>query len=259
MGILNLTPDSFVGSTRIGSVGEALRKAERMLEYGAAILDVGGASTRPGAGEVPLEEEKKRAVLTIEALHQRFPEVLISVDTWRAAIAKEAVECGASIVNDISAGRLDNEMLATVAGLQVPYILMHMQGTPKTMQRAPTYTDALAEVVKFLSERLDAARKAGIADVVIDPGFGFGKNREHNFSLLKGIPAMKQLGVPVLAGVSRKRMINEVLGTLPEDALNGTTVLNTLALRNGADILRVHDVREAMDAVMLCRAYNEAP
>lgn len=259
MGILNLTPDSFVGSTRLGSVDQALRQAEQMLDEGAQILDVGGASTRPGADEVPPDEEKRRVVPTILALHQRFPDVLISVDTWRADVAREAVGAGASLVNDISAGRLDPAMLPTVAQLHVPYILMHMQGTPRTMQLAPSYHDVLAEVVAFLSERLEVARQAGIADVVIDPGFGFGKNKEHNFSLLKGLSAMKALGVPVLAGVSRKRMINEVLGTRPEEALNGTTVLNTLALQGGADILRVHDVRPAMEALRLLQTFEAAP
>lgn len=259
MGILNLTPDSFVGSSRLGSLDQALTLAARMLEDGASILDVGGASARPGASEVPLDEELKRVIPAIEALHKRFPTAIISVDTWRASVATEAVAAGASIINDISAGRLDGDMLHAVKELRVPYILMHMQGTPRTMQRAPTYTDVLREVVAFLSAGVQRARAAGIADIVIDPGFGFGKDRMHNFTLLKGIPAMKQLGVPVLAGLSRKSMINEVLGTVPENALNGTTVLNTLALQNGADILRVHDVREAMEAVRLSRAYGEAP
>ena len=254
MGILNLTPDSFHAESRQASLKDALRTAERMLSEGAAILDVGGASSRPGSREVPLEEERERIIPVIKALHGRFPEAVISIDTWRAPIAEEAVDAGASMVNDISAGLMDPAMLTTVARLHVPYVLMHMQGSPRTMQQEPSYSDVLAEVVKFLSERLRAARQAGIADVVIDPGFGFGKDRDHNFTLLKGLPAIKQLGVPVLAGLSRKRMINEVLGTRPREALNGTTVLNTLALLNGADILRVHDVRPAMEAIKLLQA-----
>lgn len=254
MGILNLTPDSFHHESRQATVEDALRTAERMLSEGAAILDVGGASSRPGSREVPLEVERERVIPLITELHARFPEALISIDTWRAAIAEEAVHAGASMVNDISAGLMDPDMFATVARLQVPYVLLHMQGTPRTMQHAPTYSDVLAEVVKFLSERLLAARQAGIADVVIDPGFGFGKDKDHNFALLKRLPAIKQLGVPVLVGLSRKRMINEVLGTRPADALNGTTVLNTLALLNGADILRVHDVRPAVESIKLVQA-----
>lgn len=255
MGILNLTPDSFYSESRQASVEDALRAAERMLSEGASIIDVGGASSRPGSLGVPLEEERIRTIPLIKALHGRFPETVISIDTWRASIAEEAVGVGACMVNDITAGLMDPDMLATVARLRVPYVMMHMQGTPRTMQQAPAYRDVLAEVVKFLSERLLAARQAGIADVVIDPGFGFGKDRDHNFTLLKGLPAIKQLGVPLLAGLSRKRMINEVLGTRPAEALNGTTVLNTLALLNGADILRVHDVRPAMEAIKLLAAY----
>lgn len=256
MGILNMTADSFHHESRQASVDDALRTAERMLAEGASVIDVGGASSRPGSVEIPLEEERKRVIPVVKALHDRFPEAMISIDTWRAAIAGEAVDAGASMVNDISAALMDPAMLTTVAGLHVPYVLMHMQGTPRKMQHAPFYKDVLAEVVKFLSERLHAARQAGIADVVIDPGFGFGKDRDHNYALLRGLPAIKQLGVPVLVGLSRKRMINEVLGTRPEEALNGTTVLNTLALLNGADILRVHDVRPAMEAVKLLEAWD---
>lgn len=256
MGILNLTPDSFHAGSRLASPDDAIRTAERMLTEGAAILDAGGSSSRPGSLPVPLEEERKRVIPAIKALHTHFPEAVISIDTWRASIAAEAVDAGASLVNDISAGLMDPDMLATVARLRVPYVLMHMRGDPRTMQHAPAYADVLAEVVKFLSARLRAARQAGIADVLVDPGFGFGKDRGHNFALLKGFPAIKQLGVPVLAGLSRKRIINEVLGTRPVEALNGTTVLNTLALLNGSDILRVHDVGPAVEAVKLLRVYG---
>lgn len=256
MGILNRTPDSFLGASRLDSVEQVLQLAGTMLAEGADILDLGGASSRPGAEEVPLEEERRRVLPAIEALRVRFPEALISVDTWRAAVAAEAVEAGADLVNDISAGSLDPDMFARVATLGVPYIMMHMQGRPRTMQQAPFYRDVVAEVVHYLSERLLAARHAGIADLVVDPGFGFGKTAAHNYALLRGLPALKQLGVPVLAGLSRKRMINEVLGTTPAEALNGTTVLNTLALQQGAALLRVHDVRPAVEAVRLLRAFH---
>lgn len=256
MGILNTTPDSFFGPSRRPAVDEALRAAERMLADGADILDVGGASTRPGATDVPEEEELRRVAPVVAAIAGRFPGTLISVDTWRTRVAEAAVHEGAALVNDIGAGLLDAAMLPAVAKLRVPYILMHMQGTPRTMQHDPRYADVSAEVARFLSERMLAARAAGIADVIIDPGFGFGKTTAHNLELLRNIPRLKALGVPVLAGVSRKRMINEVLGVRPEEALNGTTVLNTVALLNGADILRVHDVREAVECVRLVRALN---
>ncbi|MBK7287959.1 MAG: dihydropteroate synthase [Flavobacteriales bacterium] len=234
---------------------DASGTAERMLAEGASVIDVGGASSRPGSVEIPLEEERKRVIPVVKALHDRFPEAMISIDTWRAAIAGEAVDAGASMVNDISAGLMDLAMLRPWLPARTLCPDAHA-GTPRKMQHAPFYKNVLAEVVKFLSERLHAARQAGIADVVIDPGFGFGKDRDHNYALLRGLPAIKQLGVPVLVGLSRKRMINEVLGTRPEEALNGTTVLNTLALLNGADILRVHDVRPAMEAVKLLEAWD---
>ena len=255
MGILNATPDSFHGDSRV-DVDGALRLAERMLTEGAAVLDIGGASSRPGSAEVDAAEELRRVLPVIAAVHVRFPEALISVDTWRAAVAREAVGAGAGLVNDIGAGLLDPEMLRTVATLNVPYIAMHMQGTPATMQQAPHYGDVAAEVTHFLSERLHACHAAGIADVLVDPGFGFGKTTGHNYALLRELPRMVALGAPVLVGVSRKRMINEVLGTSPAEALNGTTVLNTLALLGGAAVLRVHDVREAVQCVQLVQAFR---
>lgn len=255
MGILNATPDSFHGASRV-DVDGALRLAERMLTEGAALLDIGGASSRPGSAEVDAAEELRRVVPVITAVHARFPEALISVDTWRAAVAREAVAAGAGMVNDIGAGMLDPEMLPTVAALHVPYIAMHMQGTPATMQQAPRYGDVAAEVTHFLSERLHACHAAGIADVLVDPGFGFGKTTDHNYTLLRELPRIVALGAPVLVGVSRKRMINEVLGTTPAEALNGTTVLNTIALLNGAAVLRVHDVLEAVQCLRLVQAYR---
>lgn len=258
MGILNATPDSFHGASRIPDVDTALRTAERMLEAGAAILDIGGASSRPGSGEVAQDEELQRVLPVVEAVHHRFPDAVLSIDTWRARVAHDAVLAGAGMVNDIGAGLLDETMLPTVARLGVPYIAMHMQGTPATMQAAPNYTDVAAEVTLFLSQRLNAAHHAGIADVILDPGFGFGKTTAHNFTLLKELLRIKNLGAPVLVGLSRKRMINEVLGTKPEDALNGTTVLNTIALLSGAGILRVHDVKEAVQCVRLVTAWSSA-
>jgi dihydropteroate synthase len=254
MGILNITPDSFHAASRQATVDAAVQTAGQMLADGAAIIDIGGASTRPGAHEVSLTEESERVIPVIAAVHERYPEAWISIDTWRASVAAEAVAAGATMVNDIGAGLLDEAMLETVATLHVPYVIMHMQGTPRTMQKEPRYTDVVAEVVHFLSARARAAHQAGIADVIVDPGFGFGKDKAHNFTLLKGLPALRNLGLPVLAGLSRKRMINEVLGTTPATALNGTTVLNTIALMAGADILRVHDVKEAVEAVKLVNA-----
>lgn len=256
MGILNATPDSFHAGSRTTSPQEAVDRAGRMVEEGAAIVDIGGASSRPGAHEVPVQEELDRAVSAIEAVHRGLPDALISVDTWRAPVARAAVDAGARMVNDIGAGLLDPDMLATVAGLKVPYVAMHMQGTPATMQRDPRYGDVVAEVTHFLSERLIAARHFGIADVILDPGFGFGKTTVHNYALLSGLGRVKALGAPVLVGLSRKRMINEVLGISPEQALNGTTVLNTIALINGAAILRVHDVKEAVEVVRLVGALH---
>jgi dihydropteroate synthase len=253
MGIINATTDSFHPASRAASVDDALHLAERMLVQGADILDIGGQSSRPGSGEGDEREEKRRVIPVIEAIHREFPEALISVDTWRAAVAAEAVAFGARMVNDIGAGLLDAEMLRTVAGLGVPYVAMHMQATPATMQRSPRYGDVSKEVTLLLSGRLRAAHDAGIADVIIDPGFGFGKTTEHNYTLLRDLSRLNALGAPVLIGLSRKRMINEVLGITPVDALNGTTVLNTIALMKGASILRVHDVREAVECVKLVR------
>ncbi|MCB0789164.1 MAG: dihydropteroate synthase [Flavobacteriales bacterium] len=255
MGILNATPDSFHADSRV-DVDGALRQAEAMLEAGAGLLDIGGASSRPGADEVPVDEELRRVLPVVEAVHVRFPEAWLSVDTWRAPVAKAAVEAGAGLVNDIGAGLLDPAMLPMVARLGVPYVAMQMQGTPATMQQDPRYDDVVTEVVHFLSGRLRAAHDAGIADVLLDPGFGFGKTTAHNYALLRALPRLKLLGAPLLVGLSRKRMINQVLGTDPSEALNGTTALNTLALEHGADVLRLHDVREAVEAVKLVAAFR---
>lgn len=250
MGILNATPDSFHAASRV-DLDEALHRAELMLKEGAAILDIGGMSTRPGAEEVTQDEELRRVVPVVEAIHRHFPEAWLSVDTYRANVARAAVEAGAGLVNDVGAGLLNPAMLSTVAALHVPYIAMHMQGTPRTMQQAPQYADVAAEVTHFLADRLAACHTAGIPDVWLDPGFGFGKTTVHNYALLRELARITALGAPVLVGVSRKRMINEVLGITAAEALNGTTVVNTLALERGADILRVHDVQEAVEVVRL--------
>lgn len=252
MGILNLTPDSFYDGGRLGGLDALLRRAEQMVAEGVAIFDVGGASTRPGAAEVEEQEELARVLKPIEALAARFPEVPISIDTWRARVAREAVASGASIVNDVSAGKMDIGMYEAVAYLGVPYILMHMRGQPKTMQQQPDYGDVVTEVLDFLIREVGRLRALGIKDIVLDPGFGFGKTLEHNFTLLQNLHVFEAVtGLPLLAGVSRKSMICKALGVKPADALNGTTALHMVALQQGARILRVHDVKEAMEVIGL--------
>ncbi len=251
MGILNVTPDSFYTRGKNNSIPGMLGQAEQMIREGAIILDVGGVSTRPGAVPVSVAEETDRVVPVIEALHARFPDTWISADTYHAAVARAAVAAGALIVNDISAGVLDHEMLSAVAALKVPYIAMHMQGTPQTMQDNPQYGDVVQEVLQYLSEACQAAAAAGIHDIIIDPGFGFGKTDSHNFALLRGLHTLRITGRPVLAGISRKSMICRTLGITPEAALNGTTALHMAALQQGASILRVHDVKEAVEVIRL--------
>lgn len=259
MGILNVTPDSFFDGGRYDDPAHALRQAEKMLREGAAILDVGGASSRPGAAEVSAEEEARRVVPLVEALSAEFPGAILSVDTWRAPIARAAVEAGAGIVNDISAGRLDENLLPAVAELAVPYILMHMQGTPTTMQQAPSYQDVVTEVLDFFLEKIGRLRALGVRDIVLDPGFGFGKTVEHNYQLLNNLSTFSAVtGLPVLAGLSRKSMICKVLKVNPEHALNGTTALHMVALQQGARILRAHDVREAQEVIRLWEMVESA-
>lgn len=256
MGILNATPDSFYNKGRESSVDELLGNAERMLQEGALILDVGGASTRPKSEIIDVDEELRRVLPVITAIHQRFPEVWLSVDTYHARTAEEAVNAGVSLVNDVSSGRFDKRMLETVAALGVPYIAMHLQGTPQTMQDNPQYEDVVYEVHNALREVCDACKTAGIKDVIADPGFGFGKTVEHNFSLLKNLHTFRMLGRPVLAGLSRKSMICKALRLSPDHALNGTTALHMIALQQGANILRVHDVKEALEVVKLFEILN---
>jgi len=257
MGILNFTPDSFYDGGKLKTDQDLLNKAERMLEEGAAILDVGGVSTRPGAEEVSLEEEIKRVVHTIDIIHRKFPEAIISVDTFRSQVAEEAINVGASIINDISAGRFDENFFSTVAKLKVPYILMHMQGSPQTMQQNPSYQNVVREAFDFLKEKLLQLNQLGVYDIIIDPGFGFGKTVEHNFALLNHLEVFRILGVPILAGLSRKSMICKVLHVNPDKALNGTTAIHAIALMREAKLLRVHDVKEAVEAIKLVSAYEE--
>jgi dihydropteroate synthase len=254
MGIINSTPDSFYKGSRTEPGKKLLEVAGKMISEGALILDLGGQSTRPGSIQVSEEEELKRIIPAIEIIHKKFPEQLISIDSFYARVAREAVGAGASIVNDIGAGLLDEAMISTVAELKVPYVLMHMQGKPFNMQDKPSYENLITDVFDFLNFRIDSITKAGINDVIIDVGFGFGKSITDNFRLLGGLSYFKKLGKPILAGLSRKGTVYKTLGIQPEDALNGSTVLHTIALMNGASILRVHDVKPAVEAVKLFMA-----
>ena len=253
MGILNMTPDSFYEGSRIRGTEALLRQAEAMLQEGAAILDIGGYSTRPGAPEVTAEEEHIRVIPAIRALRQAFPDCLISVDTFRAVIAEEAVEAGANIINDVSGGTLDAAMFATAGRLQVPYILMHMRGTPQTMPQFTQYEDIMLELVQFFEPRIVQLQAAGVHDVILDPGFGFAKTIDQNFEVLRHLGDLRLLGLPVLAGLSRKSMTYKTLEIPATEALAGTIALNTIALMHGASILRVHDVKEAVQTIKLFR------
>jgi len=251
MGILNLTPDSFYDGGLYNNTDRALAQTEKMLLEGATFIDVGGASSKPGAVEISADEELVRVLPIIEKIHKTFPETIISIDTYRHGVAKKAVAAGAAMVNDISGGNLDAKMLKTVGALGVPYVAMHMQGTPQNMQDKPSYDTILTDIRSFFASKVDEAHKAGIYDIIIDPGFGFGKTLEHNYSLLKNLSSIQMDGIPMLIGVSRKSMIHKLLQIEVADALNGTSVLNTVALQQGAQILRVHDVKEAHQAVQL--------
>ena len=257
MGIINATPDSFFEDSRKIEVEDAVEKAAQMIKEGATILDIGGQSTKPGSDTVTEDAEMERVVPVIKAIANVFPDVYISIDTYYAAVAKAAVEAGACIVNDVSGGLFDTDMIPTVASLNVPYICMHMQGTPKTMQLNPVYENVTNEVLDFFIKRIAVCIEAGIKDVIVDVGFGFGKTIEHNFQLLNTLEVFKMLDKPLLAGVSRKGMVYKTLGITAAEALNGTTVLNTIALQKGATILRVHDVKEAKEAIDLLQLMDE--
>ncbi|RFM25866.1 dihydropteroate synthase [Deminuibacter soli] len=258
MGIINTTPDSFYGNSRIATIDAAVTQAGKMLSAGAAILDLGGQSTRPGLPQVNAEEEADRVVPVIEAIHRAFPDAIISADTYYAHVAREAVKAGAAMINDISGGLLDEAMLLTAGALQVPYICMHMKGSPENMQQLASYEDVTSEVIDYFIERTEACRLAGINDVIIDPGYGFAKTYAHNFRLLQQLPLFSVLQRPVLVGISRKSTIYRTLGISAEEALNGTTVLNTIALMGGAHILRVHDVKQAREAITLVQAVQQS-
>jgi len=259
MGILNVTPDSFHDKGQHFSVDVAVAHGLKMLDDGATIIDIGGQSTRPKSRRIIAEEEWSRVEPVLMPLAKRLGgNTFISIDTYYSEVAERAIEAGASIVNDVSAGHYDANIFNVAAKCKTPYVLMHMQGTPETMQEDPTYDDVLYEVTCFFRDKLQLLRQAGVYDVLLDAGFGFGKNVEHNFTLLKHLHVFRLLGYPVLAGLSRKSLINKVLNTKAVDALNGTTALNVLALQNGASILRVHDVREAVEAVKLWSQYDAA-
>ncbi len=251
MGILNITPDSFYDGGKFTGEDSMSRHVSEMVEAGADFIDVGGASSRPSAHLVPEEEERRRVLPAIRFLVKKFPGILISVDTFRASIAREAVGEGASMVNDISGGEQDPQLFETVASLQVPYVLMHMRGTPQTMSELTAYNDLIKELTDYFHQKIFQLHQAGVRDIILDPGFGFAKTREQNFELLHQLEHFRILGLPILAGLSRKSMIGKTLNIRPEDALNGTTVLNTIALMKSAAILRVHDVKEAVECIKL--------
>lgn len=258
MGIINATPDSFYADSRHQGVDAILRLAEMMLKDGASILDIGGQSSRPGSERISADEEMARVIGPVEAVHKNFPDAYISIDTYYSGVAKSAVQAGASIVNDISAGNMDDEMIPTVASLAVPYILMHMQGTPETMHQTAQYENVTRELLDFFKMKKEELRLAGITDIIIDPGFGFGKKAPHNFELLHNLSVFSLLEAPLLLGISRKSFIYKTLGVTPEEALNGTIAMNTIGLMNGASILRVHDVKAAAETIQLWEAYRKA-
>ena len=251
MGILNATPNSFYNKGQDSDINGLLCIAEKMLKEGASILDVGGASTKPGEAIIDTDIELKRVLPVIEAINRHFPDAWLSIDTYHSRVAVEAFNAGISIINDISAGRFDKKMLQVVSALKVPYIAMHIQGTPETMQIDPRYNDVGKEVREYLQNAITRCEASGIHDIIIDPGFGFGKTTAHNFSLLKSLHTLRILGRPVLAGISRKSMICKALKVSPEHALNGTTALHMVALQQGENILRVHDVKEAIEVIEL--------
>jgi dihydropteroate synthase len=251
MGILNMTPDSFYDGGKTVSEKEILSKAEGMLIDGATFIDIGGYSSRPGASHLSEEEELLRVIPAVQAITREFPDSLISIDTFRSSVVKKAIENGAALVNDISAGTMDNDMYSTISDLQIPYIMMHMRGNPQTMMDDVEYDNISKDIIKYFSIKLAEARQAGINDLIVDPGFGFSKTRKHNFELLNHLELFKFLDVPILVGISRKSMIYKTLDSDTENALNGTTALHVIALDKGASLLRVHDVKEAVECITL--------
>ncbi len=251
MGIINITPDSFFSGSRFSGDAEILNYVEKILSEGADIIDIGAASSRPGAKLINPKDEQKVLMPILKAIVKKFPNAIISIDTYNSDTALKTIEYGANIINDISSGDIDNKMFEIIAKLNVPYIMMHMQGTPENMQLNPKYNNIIKEISLYFAEKVNKLRLMGVNDIIIDPGFGFGKTLEHNYELLNKLDYFKIFDCPMLVGLSRKSMINKVLNTKPEDALNGTTVLNTIALMKGAKILRVHDVKEAKQSIKL--------
>jgi dihydropteroate synthase len=251
MAILNITPDSFYGNSRISNIDGALKTTEKFINEGAKFIDIGAYSSRPGAADVSEDKELKRLIPIVEAIVKEFPETLISIDTFRAKVAEESINAGAHLINDISSGNLDSVMFETVAKLQVPYVMMHMKGTPQNMQQDPTYENVTLEVSNYFSEKIAALKKLGVKDIIIDPGFGFAKTISHNYEVLQQLQIFSIFELPILVGFSRKSMITKVLNNKSADALNGTSILNTAALLKGASILRVHDVKEAIECIKL--------
>ena len=254
MGIMNLTPDSFYDGGRLKNDKEILLHAEKLINEGATFIDIGGYSSRPNAEHISEKEELQRVIPVINMVIDRFPDALISIDTFRSKVAKYAVQSGACMINDISAGNMDEKMFETVAELQVPYIIMHMKGTPQTMQKNPTYDNIIQEIIFYFSQKISELRSLGVNDLIIDVGFGFGKTIQQNYILLKNLSLFKSLEVPILTGVSRKSMLYKMIDATAQEALNVTTVANTIALLNGANILRVHDVKETIEAIKIINA-----
>ena len=257
MGVLNLTPDSFYDGGRYTDEKSILIQAEKMLGEGATFIDVGAYSSRPGAVDISQDEELSRILPIVEMLLREFPEIILSIDTFRSVVAQKCLEAGAAVINDISAGKLDDNMLPVVAEYRVPYIMMHMRGTPRTMKGQTSYENLLVDILHYFSERIAAARALGVVDIIVDPGFGFAKTLEQNYALLSKLELFQNLEVPILAGLSRKSMIYKTLGTSAEKALNGTTALNMVALMYGANLLRVHDVKEAVECIGLAKMLSE--
>ncbi|HNY06666.1 MAG TPA: dihydropteroate synthase [Bacteroidales bacterium] len=251
MGILNITPDSFFDGGKYLTTNAIIQRAGKILDEGGSIIDLGAVSTRPGAKQISENEELNRLLPALNAILKAYPDAIVSVDTYRAGIAQKVVDSGASIINDISGGSMDTQMFSTIAKLKVPYILMHMKGTPQDMQINPEYSDVVNEIKKILWDKVNELHDLDFKNIIIDPGFGFGKSVEHNYEILNRLAEFKEFGYPVLAGMSRKSMINKVLKINPAEALNGTTVVNTMAICNGADILRVHDVKEAVETIKI--------
>lgn len=257
MGILNVTEDSFYDGGKYTTETAVLERATQILSEGGDIIDIGAMSTRPNALEIPEDEEISRIVKAVKVVREKFPEAVLSIDTYRASVAKVAVEAGADMINDISGGTFDPDMIPTVGTLQVPYCLMHTTAKPSDMQQHTEYNDILADMLQFFGQQLEKLHAHHVHDIIIDPGFGFGKTLEQNYFLMDNLEVFQQLGLPILVGISRKSMIYKLLGTTPDGALNGTTVLNTIALMKGTDILRVHDVKEAVEVRKILRNFSK--